>query len=120
MGFKLFPHRICLISDALRCCGMPDGQYTLGGQEVFLSGGVARLADGTIAGSAANLYDCMRRAVSFGIPVEQAVLSATAVPARELGRQGALGMIADGLPADFVVCGEDLSRRAVYLGGQRL
>lgn len=120
MGFKLFPHRICLISDALRCCGMPDGQYTLGGQEVFLSGGVARLADGTIAGSAANLYDCMRRAVSFGIPVEQAVLSATAIPARELGRQGELGMIADGLPADFVVCGEDLSRRTVYLGGQRL
>ena len=48
------------------------------------------------------------------------MLSATAVPARELGRQGELGMIADGLPADFVVCGEDLSRRAVYLGGQRL
>ena len=47
----------------------------------------------------------MRRAVSFGIPVEQAVLSATAIPARELGRQGELGLIADGLPADFVVCG---------------
>ena len=29
MAFKLFPGRICLISDALRCCGMPDGQYTL-------------------------------------------------------------------------------------------
>ena len=120
MAFRLFPGRICLISDALRCCGMPDGQYTLGGQDVFLSGGVARLSDGTIAGSAANLYDCMRNAAAFGIPVEQAVLSATAVPARELGRQGALGVIADGLPADFVVCGEDLSRRAVYLGGVRL
>ena len=31
MAFRLFPERICLISDALRCCGMPDGQYTLGG-----------------------------------------------------------------------------------------
>ena len=120
MAFKLFPGRICLISDALRCCGMPDGQYTLGGQDVFLSGGVARLADGTIAGSAADLYACMRSAVAFGIPAEQAVLSATAIPAREIGRQGETGIIADGLPADFVVCGEALERRAVYLGGKLL
>lgn len=120
MAYRLFPGRICLISDALRCCGMPDGQYTLGGQDVFLSGGVARLTDGTIAGSAANLYDCMRNAAAFGIPVEQAVLSATAIPAREIGRQGETGAIADGLPADFVVCGEALERRAVYLGGLRL
>ena len=120
MAYKLFPHRICLISDALRCCGMPDGQYTLGGQDVFLSGGVARLSDGTIAGSAANLYDCMRNAVEFGVPVEEAVLSATAIPAREIGRSGEAGAIADGLPADFVVCGEDLARRAVYLGGKQL
>ena len=51
MAFRLFPGRICLISDALRCCGMPDGQYTLGGQDVFLYGGVAKLADGTLAES---------------------------------------------------------------------
>ncbi len=120
MAYRLFPGRICLISDALRCCSMPDGQYTLGGQDVFLSGGVARLTDGTIAGSAANLYDCMRNAAAFGIPVEQAVLSATAIPAREIGRAGETGAIADGLPADFVVCGEALERRAVYLGGLRL
>ena len=120
MAFKLFPGRICLISDALRCCGMPDGQYTLGGQDVFLSGGVARLADGTIAGSAANLYDCMRNAVAFGIPCEQAILSATAIPAREIGRQDEIGAIADGMHADFVVCDEKLTRQAVYLGGKPL
>ena len=120
MAFKLFPGRICLISDALRCCGMPDGHYTLGRQAVFLSDGVARLADGTIAGSTANLYDCMRNAVAFGIPREQAVLSATVVPARAIGRQDEIGAIADGLYADFVVCGEDLTRQAVYLGGSLL
>ena len=59
MAFRLFPGRICLISDALRCCGMPDGQYTLGGQDVWLENNLARLADGTIAGSATNLYVCM-------------------------------------------------------------
>lgn len=51
LAFRMFgAHRMVLISDALRCCGMPDGEYELGGQQVFLSGGVARLADGTIAG----------------------------------------------------------------------
>lgn len=118
MAFRLFPGRICLISDALRCCGMPDGRYTLGGQDVFLEGGVARLADGTIAGSAANLYDCMRNAVAFGVAREQAILSATLVPAREIGREGEIGSIRSGALADFVVCGEDLARRAVYLGGK--
>ena len=47
MAFRLFPGRICLISDALRCCGMADGSYSLGGQEILLSGGVARLTGGT-------------------------------------------------------------------------
>ena len=117
MAFKLFPGRICLISDALRCCGMPDGQYTLGGQDVFLSGGVAKLADGTLAGSATNLYDCMRNAVAFGIPKEQAILAATRIPAKEIGREKEIGSIAPGKYADFVVCDENLNRTAVYLGG---
>lgn len=32
MAFRLFPERICLVSDALRCCGMPEGAYELGGR----------------------------------------------------------------------------------------
>ena len=117
MAFRLFPGRIYLVSDALRCCGMPDGQYTLGGQDVFLYGGVAKLADGTLAGSATNLYDCMRKAVEFGIPKEQAILSATLIPAREIGRENEIGSIAAGKRADFVACNENLARQAIYLGG---
>ena len=120
MAFKLFPGRICLISDALRCCGMPDGQYTLGGQDVFLYGGVAKLADGTLAGSATNLYDCMRKAVEFGIPKEQAILSATLIPARELGCENEIGSIAPGKRADFVVCDEEVNRKTVFLCGKPL
>ena len=120
MAFKLFPGRICLISDALRCCGMPDGQYTLGGQDVFLKGSIAHLADGTIAGSATNLYDCMRTAVSFGIAEEEAILSATLNPARQLGREREIGSIAVGKLADFIVCDDALNRIAVYLGGRML
>ncbi len=120
MAFRLFPGRICLISDALRCCGMPDGQYTLGGQDVFLKDNVARLADGTIAGSATNLYDCMRKAVEFGVPKEQAILSATFIPAKEIDRETEIGSIATGKLADFVVCDEALVLKEVYLGGRIL
>ena len=118
MAFKLFPGRICLISDALRCCGMPDGQYTLGGQDVWLENNLARLADGTIAGSATNLYLCMQKAISFGIPMEQAIRSATIIPARQIGREAEIGSIEPGKLADFVVCAPDLTPKAVYLGGK--
>ncbi len=118
MAFKLFPRRICLISDALRCCGMPDGTYMLGGQDVNLKGGVAKLADGTIAGSAANLYTCMKTAVAFGIPREQAVLSSTLIPARQIRRENEIGSIEPGRFADFIICDEALNRKAVYLEGR--
>ena len=120
MAFRLFPGRICLISDSLRCCGMPDGEYELGGQQVFLSGGVARLADGTIAGAASHLYRDLRNAVAFGIPMEEAVRAATLTPARELGREEEIGSIAPGRFADFLICGDDLSLREIYLGGEKL
>ncbi|MBR0041355.1 MAG: N-acetylglucosamine-6-phosphate deacetylase [Oscillospiraceae bacterium] len=120
MAFRLFPGRICLISDSLRCCGMPDGEYELGGQQVFLSGGVARLADGTIAGAASDLFTDLRNAVAFGVPREEAVSAATIRPAREIGCEGEIGSIEREKLADFVVCGEDFSLRAVYIGGKRV
>ncbi len=120
MAFKLFPNRICLISDSLRCCGMPDGRYMLGGQDVFLKDSIARLSDGTIAGSASNLYECMLKAVSFGIAKETAIRSATAVPAAEIGRVDEIGSIKTGCYADFVVCDENLQRIAVYKSGEKV
>ena len=121
LAFRLFgAQRMVLISDALRCCGMPDGEYELGGQRVFLSGGVARLADGTIAGSATNLYDCMLRAISFGIAGEDAIRAATYNPARQIGALDEVGSIADGKVADFVICDAGLHRKQVCLGGKML
>lgn len=118
-AFKLFPGRICMISDALRCCGMPEGEYLCGEQWVFLRDGVAKLESGVIAGSATNLFTCMQRAVSFGIPREQAILAATAIPAKQIG-SCEIGVIAPGRLADFVVCTENLDRVAVYMGGRHI
>ena len=117
MAFRLFPGRICLVSDSLRCCGMPDGEYELGGQQVTLQGSIAKLADGTIAGAATNLYDGMRHAVEFGISREEAVLSATLNPAKALACENEIGSIAVGKRADFVLCDENLNRKQVYLAG---
>lgn len=116
-AFKLFPGRVCLISDSMRACGSEEGVYDLGGQRVTLTGRRAALDDGTIAGSATDLYTCMCNAVAFGIGETEAILSATFNPARSVGLEGCIGSIAPGKCADFVVCEEDLTPAAVYIGG---
>ena len=121
LAFTMFgADRMIIISDALRCCGMPDGEYELGGQQVCLSGGIAKLSDGTIAGSATNLFECMRRAMSFGIPEEDAVRAASYNPACSLGVQDKIGTIETGKLADFVVCNSDYSEKTVYIGGKKI
>ena len=120
MAFRLFPGRICLVSDALRCCGMPDGEYELGGQQVFLQGGVAKLADGTIAGAATNLYEGMKNAIRFGISKEEAILSATQNPAKALGCADEIGAIAPGKRADFIICDQNLNRKQVWIAGEQI
>ena len=83
--FKMFgPERIVLISDSMMATGMENGTYQLGGQEVTMKDCKATLKDGTIAGSATNLYDCMRKAVSFGVPLEEALFAATRIRQRVL------------------------------------
>ena len=120
MAFKAFPDRICLISDSLRCCGMPDGEYELGGQQVFLRDRQARLADGTLAGAVSNLYDDMVNAIRFGIPTEQAIMAATITPARAIGAESDMGSLEEGKLADFVVCDGDWKIRKVVIGGKNV
>lgn len=121
LAFAMFGgERMILVSDALRCCGMPDGEYELGGQPVFLAGGVAKLADGTLAGSATNLYDCMKNAILFGIEEADAVRSATINPACALGVQDRVGSIATGKIADFIVCRSDYTGRRVFMSGKEI
>ena len=112
--------RMILISDTMRAAGMPDGDYTLGGQAVQVHGKRATLADGTIAGSCTNLYDCVTTALTMGIPLEEAVKAATWNPAHELGMLDQIGSIRDGKLADFVICDGRMVRQAVYIGGEKV
>lgn len=116
---RLFGEKLVLISDSLRCAGMPDGDYELGGLPITLTEGVARLrGSSTLAGSSIHLMDGLRRAVSFGVPLEAAVLAATALPARAIRRDGELGALAPGRPADFVILNRALQVQAVYIDGE--
>ncbi len=120
LAFALFGSRMILVSDALRCMGLEDGQYTLGGQDIFLKGGIAKLSDGTIAGSATNLYKGMVNAMSFGIGEEAAVHACTWAPACAIGAEDKIGAIAPGMYADFIICSPDYSQKQVYLAGKAI
>lgn len=120
MAFKLFPGRICIISDALSCLGMPDGEYELGGQKVFLKDGVARLEDDTIAGAASDLFDNLKNVIEFGIPVEEAIVAATLNPAKKIGADDRIGSIETGKFADFLILDSQMSIQEVYIGAERI
>lgn len=119
--FNMFgPDRVCIISDAMQACGMPNGEYSLGGQKVFMTDGLATLADGTIAGSATCQAEGFRRAVKFGVPLESALKAATINPAKAAGLYDEVGSIAVGKRADVLVLGADLHPEHIFIGGKEL
>lgn len=118
--FRLFgAERVILISDSLRAAGMPDGQYTLGGQDIIVKGNRGTLMDGvTLAGSVTDLMGCLRQAVQFGIPVADAVRAASYNPAQVLGILDRAGSLEVGKEASLVLLNrEDLSVRAILFRG---
>ena len=110
--------RICLISDCMRAGGLPDGAYTLGGQAVRVENGKATLPDGTLAGSAVSLSECLRRVIRFGVPAEQAIRSATLIPAQSVGLGDVTGSLRSGMRADLVVMDAGWQVRLVMIGGR--
>ncbi len=110
--------RSIVISDSLRAADLSDGDYDLGGQTVHVRGGRALLADGTIAGSTTNLGQEVKNLVGFGVPVRQAVKSATINPAREIGAGGEIGSIEVGKRADFTVLDSSFDVRMVLKDGR--
>lgn len=104
-GFKMFgSDRIVLVSDSMQACGMPDGEYELGGQKVIVKGNKATLADGTIAGSVSNLMDCVRNCVmNMHISLEDAIKCASANPAKSIGIFDRYGSIEKGKAANIVI-----------------
>lgn len=116
--FQLYGEdRVCLISDAMRACGMPDGKYDLGGQMVTVANGCATINTGSLAGSVSVLSQCFRNAVKFGIPLEKALKAATKNPAQSVELDD-IGVIAPGKRADLLVLDKDLEIKRIIKDGQ--
>ena len=117
LTYKAFGReRVCLISDSIRPAYCPDGIYDSGGLTVYVKNGESRLEDGTIAGSSSTLLDCVKKAVEFGIPFEDAVYMATETPAQLLKVNK--GRIAEGFDADLLILNDDMSIDTVIIAGK--
>lgn len=117
----LFGKNMVTISDSLRCAGMPDGQYELGGQPIEMNGGKATLlGTDTLAGSSTNLLQEVRNLVHFGLSLEDAVYAVTEAPAKAVRMADKIGRIAVGMPADLVMLTPELELDAVFVDGVQL
>ena len=115
---KMFGDRLIIVSDSLRCAGLCDGRYNLGGLPMIVRDGRATLLDGTIAGSSSNLLQELRNVVSYGVPLEAAVKAATETPAKDIGVFDSIGSLEVSKCADFLVLNKDLKLMATFIDGK--
>jgi N-acetylglucosamine-6-phosphate deacetylase len=114
------PERVILVSDGMSATGMPDGKYQLGMFEVKVSGGIARNAEGKLAGSTLTLDQALRNMVALGVPLSSALRMVTANPARQIGLGARKGVLAPGADADLVFLDDKLEISGVMTRGAGL
>jgi N-acetylglucosamine-6-phosphate deacetylase len=111
------PERVILVSDGMSATGMPDGKYQLGMFEVKVSGGVARNAEGKLAGSTLTLDRALRNMVALGVPLASALRMVTANPGRQIGLGARKGVLTPGADADLVFLDDKLEVSGVMTRG---
>lgn len=119
LAARLKRDKLVLITDCTRAGGLGDGEYTLGGQPIFVRGVECRLADGTIAGSVLKLnqaVDNMRRHCS--LPLWEVVNMASRNPARLLGLEAQKGSLESGKDADIALCDGEMRVKATFVAGR--
>ena len=115
---RLMPGRITLVTDAMRASGKEDGTWRLQEYDVAVRNGVARLGDGTLAGSLLTMDAAVRNMVNLAkLDLAEVVPLATETPARILGVADRKGRIARGFDADLVVMSAELEVERVFIRG---
>ena len=118
--------KICLITDATRAGGLPNGTQTVigslkNGLPVIVEDGVTKLLDRqSFAGSTATT-DRLYRTMAEAIGKDMVALSkmASLTPARVMGWKNR-GEIAKGKRADLIIMSEKLDVKQVILGGEKI
>lgn len=114
--------RLSLISDSMEATGCEDGEYSIAGNPVRVSGGIARTPQGALAGSTLTLDEAVRNLMRFAnIPITKAIVCATEAPARQMGMYDVCGSVDTGKKADLVLCTPDDTKfdiRRVILRGE--
>ncbi len=109
---------LVLITDCLRSCGMPDGEYELGGQKFVLKGIECRLLDGTIAGSVLKLNQGVRNFRDYAsVSMHEAVRAASLNAAASIGVADRKGSLEAGKDADIVLMDGDCNVLRTIVGG---
>jgi N-acetylglucosamine-6-phosphate deacetylase len=115
-ALRCIPRLFC-VTDSTAGAGMPDGEYSLGGQRVTKCLGGVRLADGTLAGSTLTMDAAFRNLVSLGVPLAEASRRTSTYAADYVGAEDR-GRIVPGCWADLVVLTPALQLSAVFVEGE--
>ena len=107
---KVKGDKMVLITDCTRAGGMPDGEYELGGQPIFVKGIECRLADGTIAGSVLTLNRAVKNVIDHtNLPVYEVFNMASLNPATSIHCDDRLGSLEEGKDADIIIADENIN-----------
>ncbi len=112
--------RLSLISDSIEAAGCSDGEYNIAGVPATVKNGIARTPEGNLAGSTLSLDQAVNNLIDFcGIPLTDAIVSATEAPARQVRVFDRYGSIDEGKSADllFLKNGDRLDIERVMLRG---
>ena len=118
---KVKGDKMVLITDCTRAGGMPDGEYDLGGQPIFLKGIECRLADGTIAGSVLKLNNAVKNVLAHTtLSVNEVFKMASLNPATAIGVAGRKGSLEEGKDADIIIVDSDINVQRTIKKGRTI
>ena len=118
---KVKGDKMVLITDCTRAGGMPDGEYDLGGQPIFLKGIECRLADGTIAGSVLKLNNAVKNVLAHtDLPVNVVFKMASLNPATAIGQGDRIGSLEEGKDADIIIVDQDINVQRTIKKGRTI
>ncbi len=117
LAFRAAPGRCSIVTDATSLAGRENSSQMLGDVPIAMSEGVARRADGTIAGGTSTLLDGLRHLGLLSLGLAEALAAVTERPARVLGRHD-VGHLREGSPANLVVLDDRLELCDVLVSGR--